>query len=65
MTDPNQNKAEILRLTREYSRLTHQANRPGYTLSEEVDGSQLAGNAPLSTTNYQLPTTNYQLSTIN
>jgi len=29
MSNPAVLKAEILRLTREYSRLTHQANRPG------------------------------------
>lgn len=29
MTDPDHLKAEILRLTREYSKLTHAANRPG------------------------------------
>ena len=29
MTDPSEIKAEILRLTREYSKLTHTANRPG------------------------------------
>jgi len=30
MTSPSQLKAEILRLTREYSRQMHRANRPGY-----------------------------------
>ena len=29
MTNPDEIKAEILRLTREYSKLTHSANRPG------------------------------------
>ncbi len=46
MTDPNQIKAEILRLTREYSRLTHQANRPGYPLPPSPGSS--AADSPLS-----------------
>ena len=36
MSSPAQLKAEILRLTREYSRQMHRANRPGY----EPDGAQ-------------------------
>ncbi len=42
MSSPSQLKAEILRLTREYSRQMHCANRPGYTpndgLAEFVPG---------------------------
>ncbi len=39
MTEPIELKAEILRLTREYSKLVHGANRPGYE-----DGQPESGN---------------------
>ena len=42
MTDPAQIKAEILRLTREYSRLTHRANLPG----DHAEHAPFNGNVP-------------------
>lgn len=51
MTHPEDNnpaalKAEILRLTREYSKLTHGGNRPGYTADPLRPGFQ-AGTSPV------------------
>jgi CDP-6-deoxy-D-xylo-4-hexulose-3-dehydrase len=43
MSTPAELKAQILRLTREYSRLTHQAHRPG----EERSGSFVPGQTPV------------------
>lgn len=40
---PAEIKKEILRLTREYSRLTHQANRPGYESDAETASSWKPG----------------------
>ena len=40
---PAEIKMEILRLTREYSRLTHQANRPGHELDEDAATSWQPG----------------------
>jgi CDP-6-deoxy-D-xylo-4-hexulose-3-dehydrase len=42
---PEALKAEILRLTREYSRVTHAANRPGYTTASEADEATTASEA--------------------
>ena len=39
-SDPDQIKAEILRLTAEFSRLTHGANRPGYEEDGAAGGSR-------------------------
>ena len=40
MSDPAKIKAEILRLTAEFSRLTHGANRPGYEADGAAGGSR-------------------------
>lgn len=50
-------KARICKATRDFSKIAHVANRPGYEISDEVDSGQLSGNADLAPNNQQLTTT--------